>query len=127
MVVSLESLDADALVRILTEPKNALARQFQRFFSLDNVELQFTDDGLKACAEEAIRHKTGARGQSKVVEDTRMEVMYEIPSRSDIKKCTVSGDTIRNRKRPLLMTRSGQSVEVDEVAEEVEDVNDVSA
>jgi len=125
MVVSLESLDADALVRILTEPKNALARQFQRFFSLDNVELSFTDDGLKACAEEAIRHKTGARGLRTVLEDTLMEVMYEIPSRTDIKKCIVSGDTIRNRKRPLLLTRSGQSA--DDGAAEEADVKDVSA
>jgi ATP-dependent Clp protease ATP-binding subunit ClpX len=128
MVVSLESLDVDALVRILTEPKNALARQFQRFFGLDNVELAFTDDGLQACAEEAIRHKTGARGLRTVLEDSLMEVMYEIPSRSDIKKCVVSGDTIRNRKRPLLLTRSGQSVDHgDEFPEEIEEVKDVSA
>ncbi len=127
MVVSLESLDADALVRILTEPKNALAKQFQRFFGLDNVELSFTDDGLRACAEEAIRHKTGARGLRTVLEDTLMEVMYEIPSRTDIKKCVVSGDTIRSRKRPLLLTRSGQSVEEDALTADVEDVKDVSA
>ena len=128
MVVALESLDVDALVRILTEPKNALARQFQRFFGLDNVELAFTDDGLQACAEEAIRHKTGARGLRTVLEDSLMEVMYEIPSRSDIKKCVVSGDTIRNRKRPLLLTRSGQSVDHgDEFPEEIEEVKDVSA
>jgi len=125
MVVALESLDVDALVRILTEPKNALARQFQRFFALDSVELSFTDDGLKACAEEAIRHKTGARGLRTVLEDTLMEVMYDIPSRSDIKKCIVSGDTIRNRKRPLLLTRSGQSA--DEGAAEDIEVKDVSA
>ena len=128
MVVSLESLDADALVRILTEPKNALARQFQRFFALDNVELSFTDDGLKACAEEAIRHKTGARGLRTVLEDTLMEVMYEIPSRTDVKKCIVSGETIRSRTRPLLLTRSGQSIEEEEVADEsVDEVKDVSA
>ena len=128
MVVALESLNADALVRILTEPKNALARQFQRFFSLDNVELTFTDDGLKACAEEAIRHKTGARGLRTVLEDTLMEVMYEIPSRTDIKKCIVSGETIRSRKRPLLLTRSGQNIDEGDVAEEEpEEVNDVSA
>ncbi len=127
MVVALESLDADALVRILTEPKNALARQFQRFFALDNVELSFTDDGLKACAEEAIRHKTGARGLRTVLEDTLMEVMYEIPSRTDIKKCVVSADTIRNRKRPLLLTRSGQNIDDEDAAEESDEVNDVSA
>ena len=129
MVVALESLDADALVRILTEPKNALARQFQRFFGLDNVELVFTEDGLKACAEEAIRHKTGARGLRTVLEDTLMEVMYEIPSRSDVRKCIVSGETIRSRKRPLLMTRSGQSVEFEDdiVADDEPEVKDVSA
>jgi len=129
MVVSLESLDADALVRILTEPKNALSRQFQRFFGLDQVELVFTDDGLKACAEEAIRHKTGARGLRTVLEDTLMEVMYEIPSRPDIKKCVVSGETIRNRQRPLLLTRSGATVELDTdaPADEVDEVQDQSA
>jgi ATP-dependent Clp protease ATP-binding subunit ClpX len=128
MVVSLESLDADALVRILTEPKNALAKQFQRFFGLDSVELTFTEDGLRACAEEAIRHKTGARGLRTVLEDTLMEVMYEIPSRTDIKKCVVSGDTIRGRKRPLLLTRSGQAADdEEEAALPDDDVKDVSA
>ncbi len=127
MVVSLASLDADALVRILTEPKNALVKQFQRFFGLDNVELVFTDDGLRACAEEAIRHKTGARGLRTVLEDTLMEVMYEIPSRTDVKKCVVSGDTIRGRKRPLLLTRAGQSADDGVAADEHEEVKDVSA
>ncbi len=129
MVVSLESLDADALVRILTEPKNALARQFQRFFGLDNVELSFTEDGLRACAEQAILHKTGARGLRTVLEDTLMDVMYEIPSRTDVKKCIISADTIRNKQRPLLLTRSGAHIELDdEVAEdEPEDAKDVPA
>jgi ATP-dependent Clp protease ATP-binding subunit ClpX len=128
MVVSLESLDASALVRILTEPKNALARQFQRFFGLDNVELAFTDDGLQACAEEAIRLKTGARGLRTVLEDTLMEVMYEIPSRTDVKKCVVSAETIRSRKRPLLLTRSGQNIDIDEEAVvEAEEITDQSA
>jgi ATP-dependent Clp protease ATP-binding subunit ClpX len=128
MVVSLESLDVDALVRILTEPKNALVRQFQRFFALDSVELQFTDDGLTACAEEAIRHKTGARGLRTVLEDTLMEVMYEVPSRPDIKKCVVSADTIRSRKRPLLLTRAGQNIDLDgDAAAEEDEAADVPA
>ena len=128
MVVSLESLDADALVRILTEPKNALARQFQRFFGLDNVELAFTEDGLRACAELAIQHKTGARGLRTVLEDTLMDVMYEIPSRTDVKKCVISGETIRNHQRPLLLTRSGQHIELeDEQVEDLDEVKDVSA
>jgi ATP-dependent Clp protease ATP-binding subunit ClpX len=127
MVVSLESLDADSLVRILTEPKNALVRQFQRFFGLDSVELQFTDDGLKAVAEEAIRHKTGARGLRTVLEDTLMEVMYEIPSRPDVKKCVVSAETIHNRQRPLLLTRSGATIELETPMEPSEEVQDQSA
>jgi ATP-dependent Clp protease ATP-binding subunit ClpX len=130
MVVALESLDVESLVRILTEPKNALVRQFQRFFALDSVELQFTDDGLTACAEEAIRHKTGARGLRTVLEDTLMEVMYEVPSRPDIKKCVVSADTIRSRKRPLLLTRAGQNIDIDTEmapAGDDEEITDVPA
>jgi ATP-dependent Clp protease ATP-binding subunit ClpX len=111
LVVGLESLDKDMLVRILTEPKNAVLRQFQKFFALDNVELVFTQDALEACAEESIHHKTGARGLRTVLEDTLLDVMYEIPSRSDIKKCVVSGETIRQRRRPLLLTSSGQEIE----------------
>ncbi len=111
-VVSLQSLDEDALVRILTEPKNALARQFQEFFSLDGVELVFTDDALKAAAEEALQHKTGARGLRTVLEECLLDVMYEVPSRGDVKKCIVDADAIRGLRRPLLLTRSGQAVDL---------------
>ena len=113
LVVSLESLQKDDLVRILTEPKNALVKQFQRFFALDSVELVMTPEALESCAEEAIRHRTGARGLRTVLEDTLLDVMYEIPSRGDIKKCVVSADTILGRARPLMLTRSGQVVEND--------------
>ncbi|MFB3094215.1 MAG: ATP-dependent Clp protease ATP-binding subunit ClpX [Dehalococcoidia bacterium] len=112
MVVSLQSLDEDALVRILTEPKNALTRQFQEFFSLDGVELAFTDDALKATAEEAMGHKTGARGLRTVLEDCLLDVMYEIPSRSDVKKCVVDANSVQGLRRPLLLTRSGQAVDL---------------
>jgi ATP-dependent Clp protease ATP-binding subunit ClpX len=110
MVVGLESLSKEMLIRILQEPKNAVLRQFQRFFSLDGVELVFTQDGLEACADEAIRHKTGARGLRTVLEDTLLDVMYEVPSRSDVQKCIVNVDTIRQRRRPLLVTSSGQEI-----------------
>jgi ATP-dependent Clp protease ATP-binding subunit ClpX len=110
LVVSLESLQKDDLVRILTEPKNALVKQFERFFALDSVELVITPEALERCAEEAIRHKTGARGLRTVLEDTLLDVMYEIPSRGDVKKCVVSADTITGRARPLMLTRSGQVV-----------------
>ena len=118
MVVGLSSLDESALVRILTEPKNALVKQFQRYFSMDGVELVFTDDALKAIAQVAIKHKTGARGLRTVLEDSLMEVMYEIPGRGDVKKCVVSAETISNHQRPLLLTRGGQAVEFDQPAEE---------
>ncbi|MEO8457439.1 MAG: ATP-dependent Clp protease ATP-binding subunit ClpX [Chloroflexota bacterium] len=112
VVVSLQSLDKAALVQILTEPKNALVRQFEEFFSIDNVELVFTEDALEAVAEEALRHKTGARGLRTVLEDCLLDVMYEIPSRGDVKKCVVDADAIRGLRRPLMLARSGQAVEV---------------
>jgi len=112
MVVGLQSLDENALVRILTEPKNALIKQYQRYFGMDGVELVFTDDALKAIAELAIKHKTGARGLRTVLEETLMEVMYEIPSRGDVKKCVVNADSVTNKTRPLLLTRGGQEVDM---------------
>ncbi len=112
VVVSLQALDQDALVRILTEPKNALARQFVEFFALDKVELVLTDDALEAIAEEALKHKTGARGLRTVLEECLLDVMYEIPSHNAIKKCVVDADAIRGLRRPLLLNRSGQALEI---------------
>jgi ATP-dependent Clp protease ATP-binding subunit ClpX len=112
VVVSLQSLDKAALVQILTEPKNALVRQFEEFLSIDNVELVFTEDALEAVAEEALLHKTGARGLRSVLEDCLLEVMYEIPGRADVKKCVVDADSIHGLRRPLLLSRSGQAVDV---------------
>jgi len=119
MVVSLTSLGQKELVRILTEPKNALVKQFQRFFGFDGVELTFTDEALSACAEQAIRHRTGARGLRTVLEDTLLDVMYEIPSRGDVKKCVVGSDAISNHHRPTLVTQSGQTIEPMDSPEEV--------
>ncbi|HUS82236.1 MAG TPA: ATP-dependent Clp protease ATP-binding subunit ClpX [Dehalococcoidia bacterium] len=118
MVVSLSSLGQPELVRILTEPKNALVKQFQRFFAFDNVELVFTDEALSACAEQAIRHRTGARGLRTVLEDTLLDVMYEIPSRGDVKKCIVGAETMSGHQKPVMITASGQTVEVTEPPEE---------
>jgi ATP-dependent Clp protease ATP-binding subunit ClpX len=111
MVVGLQSLDQDALVRILTEPKNALVKQYQRYLAMDGVELVFTDEALRAIADQAIKHKTGARGLRTVLEDILMDVMYEIPGRGDVRKCVVNGDTVTKGVRPLLLTRGGQAVE----------------
>ena len=123
LVVGLESLERDLLVRILTEPKNAVLRQFQRFFALDGVELVLTQDALEACADEAIQHKTGARGLRTVLEDTLLDVMYEVPSRSDVEKCIVNADTIRSRRRPLMVTRSGQEIAPEDGIERLKGVS----
>ena len=125
LCVSLEALGKEELRRILTEPKNALLKQFQSFFMMDGVELLFADEALDACAEQAISHKTGARGLRTVLEDTLLDVMYEIPSRTDIKKCVVNGDTIRDHQRPLLLSRTGQRVP--DEAEDIEEAQDESA
>jgi ATP-dependent Clp protease ATP-binding subunit ClpX len=111
VIVPLQSLDKQAMMAILTEPKNALVKQFQRSFALDGVELVFTEDGLEAVAEEAMRHKMGARSLRTVVEDTLLDVMYEIPSHPDIKKCVVDAEAIRGRRRAILLSGGGQAVE----------------
>ncbi len=116
LVVSLRSLDRDDLIRILTEPKNALVRQFERYFAMDGVDLTFTDDALEAIADEATRMKTGARGLRTVLEDRLVDVMYEIPSREDIDRCVVKGETVLNRQRPILMAKGGQQVQFEDAA-----------
>ncbi|MCH8161576.1 MAG: hypothetical protein IIB88_06740 [Chloroflexi bacterium] len=130
MAVSLEALGKEDLRSILTEPKNALLKQFQRFFAMDGVELIFEDAALDACAEKSIRHKTGARGLRTVLEDTLLDVMYDIPSRGDIKQCVVTVDSIENGERPLLLNGSGKPVPEEppaEVAEiEEDDVEEAS-
>jgi ATP-dependent Clp protease ATP-binding subunit ClpX len=108
--VSVDPLDKEAMVAILTEPKNALQKQFARMLGLDGVELVFTDDALEAVAEEAMGRKTGARGLRTIIEETLLDVMYEIPSRTDVVKCVVNGETIRRKTRPLLLTQSGHPV-----------------
>ncbi|MGD9933108.1 MAG: ATP-dependent Clp protease ATP-binding subunit ClpX [Dehalococcoidia bacterium] len=115
MVVGLHSLDAESLVRILTEPKNALIKQYQRYFALDGVDLSFTDDALQAVAEAALKQKTGARGLRTVLEQRLMDVMFDIPARSDVKKCVVNADVITKGKAPLLLTRGGQAIDPDPV------------
>jgi ATP-dependent Clp protease ATP-binding subunit ClpX len=110
VTASVEPLDKAAMISILTEPKNALVKQFQRMLELDGVELVFTEDALEAAAEEAIGQKTGARGLRTIIEETLLDVMYEIPSRSDVVKCVVNADTIRRKVRPLLLTQSDRPV-----------------
>jgi len=106
VAVSLDSLDKDALIRILTEPKNAIVKQYQKFLQLDRVELVFTQDALDAAAEGALKQRTGARGLRSIIEDVLLEIMYEIPSRADVKKVIINDEVITQRNKPLLITRS---------------------
>ncbi len=104
IIVSLESLDKDSLVKILTEPKNALVRQYKKLFELDGVDLEFMPDALQAIAEEALHRNTGARGLRAIIEDVMLEVMYEVPSRIDITKVLITKEVILKKEKPLLVT-----------------------
>ena len=106
VVVTLTSLTADDLVRVLTEPKNAITRQFQKFLSLDKVELVFTEGALRAAAEVAITRKTGARALRSIVEESLLEVMYDVPDHAEIRKCIITEETIREGRLPLLLTKT---------------------
>ncbi len=101
----LESLDEASLVSILTEPKNAITKQYQRFFEMEGVKLDFTEDALHAIAQLAIKRGTGARGLRAVIEEAMLDVMYEIPSRADVIGCTISKECIMNHAAPLLTYR----------------------
>jgi ATP-dependent Clp protease ATP-binding subunit ClpX len=104
--VSLDNLDKPALVRILTEPKNAVIKQYQKLLHLDRAELVFTPDALEAAADSALKQKTGARGLRTIVEEVLLDVMFELPSRTDVKKVVVDGEAITQRKAPQMVTRA---------------------
>jgi ATP-dependent Clp protease ATP-binding subunit ClpX len=106
VVVTLTSLTADDLVRVLTEPKNAITRQFQKFLSLDKVDLVFTPGALRAAAELAITRKTGARALRSIVEESLLDVMYDVPDHAEIRKCIITEETIRTARPPLLLSKS---------------------
>jgi ATP-dependent Clp protease ATP-binding subunit ClpX len=110
VLTSVEPLDEAMLVRILTEPKSALVKQYQRLFALDGVDLQFTDEALAAVAREAMVVQTGARGLRTILERTLLDVMYEIPSRDDIRKCVIRAETVRGEAPPLLLTQADRPV-----------------
>jgi ATP-dependent Clp protease ATP-binding subunit ClpX len=102
VLVGLEPLDKDTMIRILTEPKNAIVKQYKKFFELDKVELFFTSEALEQTAIQALAQKTGARGLRSIVEETLLDIMYEIPSRNDIRACTITDKVILKQEKPLL-------------------------
>ena len=105
-IVTLRELSEDALVRILTEPKNALVKQYKKLFEIDNVELEFEPEAIKAIAKQAIERKTGARGLRSIIEKVMTDIMYEIPSREDVAKCIVTEGTITDSVQPTLVFAS---------------------
>ena len=106
VVSTLDSLDEDSLVKILTQPKNALIKQYRKFFEYDGVDLVVTDEALNAIAFEAMRRGMGARALRAIIEEVMLNIMYEIPSSKDVKKCIITEDTILYKKEPTLVTLS---------------------
>ena len=100
-----DQLDQAALVKILVEPRNALVKQYQKFFELENVELEFTDDALQAIADQAILRATGARGLRAILEEVLLNVMYDLPSRTDVEKCVIDADVVLDKVNPTLVPR----------------------
>jgi ATP-dependent Clp protease ATP-binding subunit ClpX len=112
VITNVHNLDRDALVDILTKPKNALVKQYRRFFEFDGVELEFQPDALEAIADQAILRGTGARGLRAIMEEVLLNVMYELPSRQDINKCVVDRDVVMSGVNPTLVPREQQQPRV---------------
>jgi ATP-dependent Clp protease ATP-binding subunit ClpX len=103
IIVACDALDVDALAEVLWRPKNALSRQYQRLFDMEGVKLTFTEESLRAIAEEAWRRKSGARGLRAILEEVMLDVMYELPSLTDVRECVVTRAVVENRERPRLV------------------------
>lgn len=113
IIVSLDALDNDALVRILSEPKNSLVKQYKKLFSLDNAELTFTDGALRAISEKAIERNTGARGLRAILEETMLDIMFEIPSRKDVKEVIITEAAVKGEAKPELVLKTDKNAEVE--------------
>ena len=105
MIVTLSPLDEEALIKILTEPKNALCRQYAKLLSFDNVELEFTPEALRAIAEKALERKSGARGLRAIIESVMTDTMYELPSMEGVKKCIITEDAVLKGEKAILYPR----------------------
>jgi len=108
VIAAFHGLSEEDLIRILTEPKNALVKQYKKFFEFDGVELRFTEGALRAVARKAMQRSTGARGLRAIMEECLLDVMYELPSRNDIIRCVVTKDTIERGTEPTLVTSAGE-------------------
>src|SRR5205814_3860098 len=106
IIATLHDLDEPALVRILREPKNAIVKQYQKYFDLEKLRLKFTEDAVAAIAKEALKRVTGARGLRAILEEVMLEIMYELPSIQGLKECIITREVILNRERPLLVSEA---------------------
>jgi ATP-dependent Clp protease ATP-binding subunit ClpX len=119
VVSAVHQLRREDLVQILMEPKNALVKQYQRFFAYDHIDLVFTEDALWSIAEKALKRETGARGLRSIIENALLDVMFELPSRRDVSKCVITKETIEKNLKPTLVTSAGADMmSSDELAEE---------
>jgi ATP-dependent Clp protease ATP-binding subunit ClpX len=114
VVSAVHQLQREDLVQILVEPKNALVKQYQRFFGYDSIELVFKDDALWSIADRALERETGARGLRSIIENALLDVMFELPSRKDVSKCVITKETIDKGLKPTLVTSAGNEVEDEE-------------
>ena len=118
VVTTLEQLDEEALVDILTKPKNALVKQYQKLLELDGVDLEFTDEALREIAKQAIERKTGARGLRSIIESIMLDVMFDLPSRDDVEKCIITKETVTEKTSPTLVMDDGTVVNNNEKPKE---------
>ena len=116
VIATLEELDEDEMVRILTEPKNALVKQYVKLFEMDNIELEITDEALRAIAKRALQRRTGARGLRSILEDVLLDLMYEVPSLLGVYKVVINMDTINQNAKPILLFREETSLLAEEIA-----------
>ncbi|QRN86096.1 ATP-dependent Clp protease ATP-binding subunit ClpX [Clostridia bacterium] len=114
--VALKELDEEALMNILTKPRNSLVKQYKHLMEYENIDLVFEDAALKAIAKEALTRKTGARGLRGIIEDVMMEIMYEVPSRTDVVQCIVTEETVKERTKPILKIKDGKKEQSEEIA-----------
>jgi len=106
VIGAVSNLDKEALIRILIEPKNALIKQYRKFFEFEDVELEFSDDALDAVADQALLRGTGARGLRAILEEVLLNIMYDLPSRTDIGKCVINAQTVLDKVNPTLVPRT---------------------
>jgi ATP-dependent Clp protease ATP-binding subunit ClpX len=118
VVSAVHQLTREDLVKILLEPKNALVKQYQRFFNYDSIELVFTEDALWSISDRALERETGARGLRSIIEQALLDVMFELPSRKDVSKCVITKETIIRNLKPTLVTSGGASLDLDELSEQ---------